>query len=177
MDIKICGKCNWRTRGGFCSYHGNETATIGTCLEFTKITQLPKSNVLNVSYEEVDRLCDLIVKQIEGSHRIFLDIVTVAYGGIIPSAILGYKLGINQIHIIHKPIKTPFMFTPTMLFCDDCVDLGSTLNAVISMANMRPAIATLYYKPTSTIIPNYYGDETLKWIQFPWEHINAGGRI
>ena len=30
-------------------------------------------------------------------------------------------------------------------------------------------IATIYYKPWSIVVPDYYEKETKRWIVFPWE--------
>ena len=127
---------------------------------------------LIVSYEEVDRLCDLIVKQIRHSRRIYLNIVTIARGGIIPAAILGYKLGINQIDIIHNP-RDPNRreFYKSDLLIDEISDSGDTLMAVLNRADLHPDIATLYYKPQTKVIPKYFGDITDRWVVFPWENI------
>ena len=42
-----------------------------------------------------------------------------------------------------------------------------TFNEVGNIENIKTA--TLFLKPTSKFIPNYYIEETDKWVVFPWE--------
>lgn len=56
---------------------------------------------------------------------------------------------------------------------DEIVDSGQSLKLIIDHINQQGAsevkTATLYYKPSSIIKPDYYEKETSKWIIFPWE--------
>ncbi|MGE0207493.1 MAG: phosphoribosyltransferase, partial [Candidatus Babeliales bacterium] len=61
-----------------------------------------------------------------------------------------------------------------ILIVDDLVDTGETMKFLIealkdSLPKTTIKIATLYYKPTSCIKPDYYIEETTNWIVFPWE--------
>ena len=60
-----------------------------------------------------------------------------------------------------------------VLVMDDVADTGKSLRLVKSHLKERGAaevkIATVYYKPWSVIIPDYYMKETHSWIIFPWE--------
>jgi len=60
-----------------------------------------------------------------------------------------------------------------VLVMDDVADTGKSLRLVKSHLKERGAaevkIATVYYKPWSVIIPDYYMKETRSWIIFPWE--------
>jgi len=60
-----------------------------------------------------------------------------------------------------------------VLVVDDVADTGESLRLVRAHLGEQGAtevkIATIYYKPWSVIIPDYYEKETSTWIVFPWE--------
>ncbi|MDH5390949.1 MAG: phosphoribosyltransferase [Candidatus Bathyarchaeota archaeon] len=60
-----------------------------------------------------------------------------------------------------------------VLAVDDVADTGESLRLVRSYLEEQGATevktATIYYKPWSVIIPDYYEKETRSWIIFPWE--------
>ena len=60
-----------------------------------------------------------------------------------------------------------------VLVVDDVADTGESLKLVNSHLKKQGAseikIATIYYKPWSNMIPDYYEKETRCWIVFPWE--------
>jgi len=60
-----------------------------------------------------------------------------------------------------------------VLLMDDVADTGKSLGLVRAHLKKKGAtevkIATIYYKPWSVVIPDYYEKETTSWIIFPWE--------
>lgn len=60
-----------------------------------------------------------------------------------------------------------------VLVVDDVADTGKSLKLIKAHLQERGAaevrIATLYYKPWSVTVPDYYERETSRWIVFPWE--------
>ena len=60
-----------------------------------------------------------------------------------------------------------------VLLVDDVSDTGLSLKLVrehvLEEGALDAKIATLYYKPWSTVKPDYYEKETTLWIVFPWE--------
>jgi len=60
-----------------------------------------------------------------------------------------------------------------VLVVDDVADTGESLQLVRVHLGEEGAtevkIATIYYKPWSVLIPDYYEKETSSWIIFPWE--------
>ena len=60
-----------------------------------------------------------------------------------------------------------------VLLMDDVADTGKSLRLVRVHLKEEGAtevkIATVYYKPWSVVIPDYYEKETRSWIIFPWE--------
>lgn len=60
-----------------------------------------------------------------------------------------------------------------VLVVDDVADTGKSLRLVRNHLKEHGAsevkIATIYYKPWSIMVPDYYEKETKSWIIFPWE--------
>lgn len=60
-----------------------------------------------------------------------------------------------------------------VLVVDDVADTGKSLRLVRSHLRDKGAtdvrIITIYYKPWSVLVPDYYQRQTNSWIVFPWE--------
>lgn len=60
-----------------------------------------------------------------------------------------------------------------VLIVDEIADTGKSLKLVKEHITQEGAtqvkVATVYYKPWSIILPDYYERETSRWIVFPWE--------
>ncbi len=60
-----------------------------------------------------------------------------------------------------------------VLIVDEVADTGKSLKLVkehiIEEGACEVKIATVYYKPWSVVVPDYYGKGTSRWIVFPWE--------
>jgi hypoxanthine phosphoribosyltransferase len=60
-----------------------------------------------------------------------------------------------------------------VLIVDEVADTGKSLKLVkehiIKEGATEVKIVTVYHKPWSVIVPDYYGKETSRWIVFPWE--------
>lgn len=73
---------------------------------------------------------------------------------------------------ITQPVSVPVR-TKKVLVVDDVADTGESLRLVRAHLGEQGAsevkIATIYYKPWSVVIPDYYEKETKSWIVFPWE--------
>ncbi|NPA96072.1 MAG: phosphoribosyltransferase [Crenarchaeota archaeon] len=130
-----------------------------------------------------------LAEKIVSSGKLPDTIVAVLRGGYFIAKILADYLGIDSIAtievkfykgigeraerpIVVKPI-TEDMRDRDALIVDDVADSGRTLQVVADIARLHGArtvyTAALFYKPWSIIIPDYYVEETDKWIVFPWE--------
>jgi hypoxanthine phosphoribosyltransferase len=60
-----------------------------------------------------------------------------------------------------------------VLVVDEVADTGKSLKLIKQHITEKGAsevkIATVYYKPWSTVKPDYYERETNRWVVFPWE--------
>jgi len=76
-----------------------------------------------------------------------------------------------------KPVITQVVSTSVknknVLVMDDVADTGKSLKLVKDHLKEQGAenvkIATIYYKPWSEVIPDYYEKRTICWVVFPWE--------
>ena len=116
-------------------------------------------------------------------------IIAIAKGGLIPSRILTDLLETPELSYIQIKFYTDINKTqqePTLkqnltdqvldkktLLVDDIADTGRSLKLAQTHLQKQGAsqikTATLYQKPQSTTIPDFYEKQTTSWIVFPWE--------
>jgi hypoxanthine phosphoribosyltransferase len=116
-------------------------------------------------------------------------VVGVVRGGLIPARILvdlleAPQFGILQIEhymgigaasdmpTLKQPISVPVLGRK-VLVVDDIADTGKSLRLVIAHLKQQGVkqtkTATLYYKPCSVLVPDFYARQTHNWVVFPWE--------
>ena len=116
-------------------------------------------------------------------------IIAIAKGGLIPARILTDLLETPELSYIQIKFYTDINKTqqePTLkqnltdqvldkktLLVDDIADTGRSLKLAQTHLQKQGAsqikTATLYQKPQSTTIPDFYEKQTTSWIVFPWE--------
>jgi uncharacterized protein len=118
--------------------------------------------------------------------------LVITRGGMIPGAILGYKLGIRNIVVAAvefyddrtgaRAVQPTFLQFPAdpiltgkrILILDEVWDSGRTIQAVatrVHQAGGVPITAVLHYKPRmseTALEPDYYVLATNAWIVYPW---------
>ncbi len=142
-----------------------------------------------ISWEEIDKLVKIIAEKIRSSNFQPEVIVGILRGGLIPARLLADELGIEDIGMMEiKLYKTiglrgerPFLRQPLVLdirekrvlLVDDISDTGLTLQLAMEAVGFympkELKTATLYIKPWTNLVPDYYGKVTENWIVFPWE--------
>lgn len=116
-------------------------------------------------------------------------IVGVSRGGWIPARIMSdllenpelanvkaeFYMGVCETKgepVITQPVSVSVK-GKKVLVVDDVADTGKSLHLVklhlIEQGATEVKIATIYYKPWSIIVPDYYEKESRCWIIFPWE--------
>jgi len=115
-------------------------------------------------------------------------IVGISRGGLIPSRIISDLLdnpNLASVRVefykyskkkrnkpkITQPISTPIE-GKTILLVDDVADSGKSLHLVYEYLLKKAKeirTLTIFYKPWSCLLPDYYIKETRAWIVFPWE--------
>ena len=122
-------------------------------------------------------------------------IIAVTRGGMIPAQLLAYALDIRRIAAVsvesydeQQQRETLLLRDDTnledaqrVLIVDDIIDSGATLHYLLEHFALRyPAItfksASIYYKPTAAVQPDFTCKEATEWIDFFWErmplHVN-----
>jgi hypoxanthine phosphoribosyltransferase len=120
-------------------------------------------------------------------------IVGVSRGGLVLTRLMSDLLDVSRVLIVKceyysdvgKRLKRPIITQKLqgdirgrkVIIVDDVADTGESLKEIKRyLAAKRPrtlSLATLYFKPWSTIRPDYYAAETDAWIIFPWERYEA----
>ena len=120
-------------------------------------------------------------------------IVGVSRGGWIPARVLSdllenpkianvrteFYVGVAETKlepVITQPVSVDVR-DKNVLVVDDVSDTGSSLRLIkthlVDQAAKAVKIATLYFKPWSITVPDYYERTTREWIIFPWERKEA----
>ncbi len=142
-----------------------------------------------VTWEEIHKICVELYKQMRNNNVNPDLIIGVARGGWGPARILSdlfndkrvASIKIEFYTDINKKTKTPKIVQPVstdvagkiLLLVDDVADSGQSLRVAIDHLKERKAkdvqTVTLYYKPWSIVVPNYYAKETRAWLVFAHE--------
>jgi len=73
---------------------------------------------------------------------------------------------------MRQPVTLPIK-DKKVLLVDDVSDSGLTLEFAIQAISlympMEIKTATLYMKPWTRLVPDFYAEEVDKWVVFPWE--------
>ena len=137
-----------------------------------------------------NQIQDMLLNQAQKVHSSKPDfIVGISRGGLIPARILADLLGTPQLTIIQvefyvnieQPSLEPKLKQPLtvstknmkVLLVDDIADTGRSLQlAKTHLQQQEPAeikTATLYVKPHSQTVPDFYEKKTSSWVVFPWD--------
>ena len=135
-------------------------------------------------YEEFVSDCRRLTEIIDWE---FDTIVGISRGGLTPAHLLGEYYDIREVYAINtigyddteklentKVFNIPDISSAkNVLIVDDIVDSGDTLELVLStLSQSYPHCsfrsASLFYKESATIEPDWYSQEATKWIDFFW---------
>ncbi|MGQ9788381.1 MAG: phosphoribosyltransferase [Candidatus Hadarchaeaceae archaeon] len=141
------------------------------------------------SWEYIHELCVKLAEQIKMSRYSPDLIVAVSRGGLIPGRLILDFLGgpdIVTIKVEHyvdfyKTRNKPEITRPLavnvkgkrILLVDDIADTGKSLKVAVGYLMDQGArdvkIGTLYFKPWSAVVPDFYVRKTDAWVCFPHE--------
>lgn len=115
-------------------------------------------------------------------------VVGISRGGLPLGVALSHRIGLPFTPVEVKSYKedrtqgSVQLDTPTevlercrghVLLVDDLADSGKTSDFLMKrlrrITSPEITIATLYYKTTSIVRPDFFVEETDRWIVFPWE--------
>ena len=146
---------------------------------------------LRLSWGEGAKVCEELVEKTSDYKPDIL--VGVSRGGLVPLRIFSDMRDIKKIGVLgiqfYKAIGKTNKFPEIthdlpisiegkkVLVIDDVADTGTSLIEAVKYVKDKGAkeirTATLHYKPTSKIKPDYYITETTAWIIYPWERFEA----
>ena len=165
-----------------------------------KTSSQPPVNNIELLIPSWEQIYGSILKLTEAVRHSGFDpdiIVGVSRGGWIPARIMSDLLGNAKLANIAaefyvgvaetkpKPTITQQVSVSVeskkVLVVDDVADTGESLKLVNEHLKMNDAsnikAATIYYKPWSITVPDYYQETTRSWIVFPWERKEATRKI
>jgi len=144
---------------------------------------------LTLSWNEIEEASLTIAEKIVSSGFTPQVIVGVLRGGWIPARMLSDLLDVKEVGAleikfyrgVEERSERPVITQPlvcdvkdkNVLIVDDVADTGKSLQVALGAVNLYgPKLiktASLYTKPWSVIVPDFYYAQTDKWIIFPWE--------
>lgn len=142
---------------------------------------------LRLSWEDGAKLSEELVEKASGYKPDVL--IGISRGGLVPLRIFSDITGLKKIGVLgiqfYKAIGETNKFPEIthempldirgkkILIIDDVADTGKSLVEAKKYIEKKGAseikTATIHYKPTSEIVPDYYVSETTSWIIYPWE--------
>jgi len=147
------------------------------------------TNLEWVSWVDIEEIVENLSASIKDSGYNVDVIIGILRGGVIPAKLLADKLGVDDLGVMEVKLYTsigerrskPYLRQPltlpvrnlNVLIVDDVSDTGLTLefavNAVQLYSPSSIKTATLYIKPWTKMVPDYYGRVSENWLVFPWE--------
>jgi uncharacterized protein len=153
-----------------------------------------KALAINIEYEAPtwNLIYDMLLSQTQKIQKQDYEpdiVIAIAKGGLIPARILSdlletQELGYIQIEFykdINKTRQEPILkqnltnqvLGKKTLLVDDIADTGRSLKLAKICLQQQGAsqikAATLYQKPQSLTIPDFYEKQTTNWVVFPWD--------
>lgn len=163
------------------------------------IKQLVSNEKKNITWREVEKLCDTICNNIKNNDIVIHNIIGISRGGLIPATLCAKRLNVRRVFSIgamsyndddsyetrthnpqiyqSEPMSTYFLENTLMV--DDISDQGNTFNFLLKGMLVQPTFftkerlftAALYKKRDTKFNPNYHGAiaKDGEWLVFPWE--------
>lgn len=152
-----------------------------------------KTSYISPTWDEMQDLAFEIAKKMLKDGQKFDRLVTLAKGGWPMTRSLVDFLQISKVASvgvkfyggINERLDQPQIYQDlpisvegeTVLLYDDVADTGESLEYIIQYLREKGVskiiTATLFYKPHSKVLPDYYGAETTDWIIFPHDVVET----
>ncbi len=167
---------------------------MGSMMKFP-VTQFDQDGAtfITPTWEELNQLAFTVAQKILADGAQFDRIVTLAKGGWPMTRSLVDFLNVREVASIgikfyagiNKRMSRPEIYQDlpvivkgeSVLLFDDVADSGESLEFtrqyLLEQGVTAVKCATLFYKPHSTLKPDYFADETTAWIIFPYEALES----
>lgn len=158
-----------------------------------------------LSWDDITSAVSKVTESIRGSNYKVDVIIGILRGGIIPAMLIADMLDVEDVGVVDIKYylapgvrrERPYLKQPltlpvrnlNVLVVDDVSDTGLTLQLALDLVRhyspREVRTATLYIKPWTRLIPDYYAELTDKWLVFPWgiweyrrfkERLEGGGK-
>lgn len=146
-------------------------------------------DTLRLGWDDVEKLSIEVGEKIKRDGEKIDVIIGILRGGVIPARIISDIIGVDELDVveikfytgIEKRMGKPYVRKPpisalrdrSVLIVDDISDTGLTLQVAVDMISLYAPrsikTATLYIKPWTKFVPDYYAAVSDKWVIFPWE--------
>lgn len=186
----MAGAKKKKSTGGKAKQNARKSAKLKSKLRSKSISSQSKSKkpVLEyVSWSQVQSLCEQLAEKVR--HYAPQVLVGISRGGLVPVRLVSDVLNNHTVATIriefYKSMEQTTDFPRVtqslsldvrglrVLIVDDVADTGRSLLVAKELARRGMAsdvkVATLHYKPRSLIKPDFYINETNKWLVYPWE--------
>lgn len=145
-------------------------------------------DVRMLTWDDIVSAVAIVVDKVRGSGFRVDVVIGILRGGIIPATLIADMLGVEDLGVIdikfyqapgvrrdkpylRQPLTLP-VYGKNVLIVDDVSDTGLTLQLALDVVrHYSPRdvrTATLYIKPWTRLVPDYYAEPTDKWLVFPW---------
>ena len=142
-----------------------------------------------LSWEEFGVATQALARQVAEDGYVPDVVLSVARGGLLVGAALGYALDVKSTWVLNvefytgvdERLSVPVLLPPIpeldglessrVLIADDVADTGETLRMVKERCVGRVAdvrCVVLYEKPSSVVACEYVWQRTERWVDFPW---------
>ena len=160
-----------------------------------KLIKFPdeETSYITPTWDEMNQLAFEISQKIIQDKKKFDRIATLAKGGWPMTRSMVDFLSIEKVvsfgvkfyQHINRRLDKPYIYqdiperisSENVLLFDDVADSGKSLDFardyLINHGAKSVTMATLFYKPHSTVKPDYYAAQTSAWIIFPYEAVDA----
>ena len=143
---------------------------------------------LRLTASEIEEMCDKLARIIKSGFKPDC-IVGIGRGGLVPAVYLSDRLGVKKLYAFkidyytgdkrgREPVvsqKPPLqLIRGNVLLVDDVADTGETLMLAKKLLEKHAKsirIATLHYKPHSKLKPDFFVQETRRWIVYPYQSV------
>jgi len=146
-------------------------------MKTAKQRSLSKSNIkFELSWEDYLCLIDQLVNKIKLSKIKFDYCHGIDRGGLIPSVIISHDLKIiyvDRFDLLSIDMQLKSKYHKNVLLIDDILDTGETImkfkNKMFTHPNIKVYVATIFKHTDSPITSDFYVQENITWIRFPYE--------
>ncbi len=145
---------------------------------------------LPVTWDDITLSTLRLARKVVEAHAVPDMLVGILRGGWVVARLLSDYLGVNSVEAVgirfykgvgerhERPVITRPLTADVgekkVLIVDDVADSGKTLQITIELLQLygpkEVKTASIYVKPTTVIVPDFYVIETDAWIIFPWEY-------